>query len=86
MWDLIIRWSCYIITCLFPIIPSRNSETAWPTLSLQCFLAKNSSSHNLAVSGYKTTMGFHLIEVGVKGDRDITNSSASCLSQNTSTP
>lgn len=37
-------------------------------------------------SGYKTTLGFLLNEVEVKGHRNIANSSASCLNWNTLTP
>lgn len=33
MWDHIIRWSCYIITRLFPLIPTRNSKAPQPTSS-----------------------------------------------------
>lgn len=88
MWDFVIKCSWYIITRLLPIIPKRDSKapSTLPSPAPQCFLAKNSHLHNFRESCYKTTPGFLLNEVEVKGDRDTANSSASCLNRNASTP
>lgn len=80
MSDHVIRWSCYIITRLFPLIPTRNSKAAQPTPSPQCFLSINNRSDNFTGSSFKTTPGFLLRKVEVKGYRTIANSMASCLS------